>query len=285
MKKIMLLFAAALTAVTMSAASYGIMINGTDFHAGTANTTPVDPSFQEYMVTNVQVPAGATLQLYDLDNRAGWAVVLDAASVAGIVKDGDHYTCAEGGCFSFYIKLKFNADQLYIGNGDCTNNNNNNNPPSTQEGNPRYYWKGYVDGEDIEPTEANLFVGGIASDVIVYENAYLFVIYQVDGQEGVQYMTSSYVDGPTHATLSVNGGGNYQKMHVTAGTHTLYLYDNGDGTLELSTQPMAGKQLVQASSAVEQVAADRQSVKFVQDGRLYIRVNGQVYDINARNVR
>ena len=75
----------------------------------------------------------------------------------------------------------------------------------------------------------------------VYSDAYLFVIYQVDGQPGVQYMTTDYVDGPTHATLVTTG---FEKMHVTAGTYTLYLYDNQDGTLELSTEPMAGKTLV-----------------------------------------
>ncbi len=96
-------------------ASYGIMINGTDYHAGTKNESPLDPSFTEYAVTGVSVANGATLQLWDKNNNAGWAVDLDQASVAGITRDGDHYNCTAEGCYDFYIKLKMNQDQLYIG--------------------------------------------------------------------------------------------------------------------------------------------------------------------------
>ena len=115
MKKSFLIVAVLLLAVAVNAASYGIMINGTDYHAGELNPTPLDPSFQEYQVLNVSVPANATLQLWDKDNNAGWAVDLDGASVAGITRSGDHYVCSTAGCYDFYIKLKYENDQLYIG--------------------------------------------------------------------------------------------------------------------------------------------------------------------------
>ena len=115
MRKFFLFATTLFCTLSLSAASYGIMINGTDYHAGTLNPSPLDPSFQEYAVTGVSVAAGATLQLWDQDNSAGWAVDLDAASVAGITRDGDHYSCSTAGCYDFYIKLKMNADQLYIG--------------------------------------------------------------------------------------------------------------------------------------------------------------------------
>ncbi len=115
MRKFFLFATTLFCSLSLSAASYGIMINGTDYHAGTLNPSPLDPSFQEYAVTGVSVAAGATLQLWDQDNSAGWAVDLDAASVAGITRDGDHYSCSTAGCYDFYIKLKMNADQLYIG--------------------------------------------------------------------------------------------------------------------------------------------------------------------------
>ena len=119
MKRILFFVTAAICSLSLSAASYGIMINGTDYHAGTKNDSPLDPSFQEYAVTSVTVSSGATLQLWDQDNNAGWAVDLDAASVEGITRDGNHYNCTKDGCYDFYIKLKMNADQLYIGNGNC----------------------------------------------------------------------------------------------------------------------------------------------------------------------
>ena len=119
MKRILFFATAVICSLSLSAASYGIMINGTDYHAGTKNDSPLDPSFQEYAVLSVTVASGSTLQLWDQDNNAGWAVDLDQASVAGITRDGDHYNCTTDGCYDFYIKLKMNADQLYIGNGNC----------------------------------------------------------------------------------------------------------------------------------------------------------------------
>ncbi len=127
MKKFSIFFLLVCFALVSYAQSYGIMISGTDYHAGTLNPTPLDPSFTEYQVLGVEVAANATLQLWDKDNAAGWAVDLDAASVKAITKSGDHYVCATAGCYDFYIKLKYGADQLYIGacagggggEGDC----------------------------------------------------------------------------------------------------------------------------------------------------------------------
>ena len=115
MKKSLLILSLLTAVLGLNAASYGIMINGSDYHAGELNPSPLDPSFTEYQVLNVNVPANATLQLWDQENNAGWAVDLDGASVSGITRSGDHYTCSAAGCYDFYIKLKYGADQLYIG--------------------------------------------------------------------------------------------------------------------------------------------------------------------------
>lgn len=119
MKKIFTLFAATLFAAGMFAASYGILVNDKMFYAGTQNPTPGDPSFQEYMVLGLGLKAGDKFQLYDLDNKAGWAVNLDGASVTAVSRDGDHYACSSEGCYDFYIKLKYQSDQLYVGSGNC----------------------------------------------------------------------------------------------------------------------------------------------------------------------
>ena len=119
MRKILLLATAIICTLSLSAASYGIKVNGTDYHAGTLNPSPLDPSFTEYSVLSVEIANGSTLQIWDADNNAGWAVNLDGASVKTIVKDGNHYNCTADGCYDFYIKLKWGNDQLYIGNGSC----------------------------------------------------------------------------------------------------------------------------------------------------------------------
>lgn len=149
--------------------------------------------------------------------------------------------------------------------------------PIVPDGSARYYYKGFIDDADYEPTDASLFVGGMAS-ISFTTNAYLFVIYQEDGKEGVQYMTSEWVSGPTHATLSVNGNGGYNKWACPKGTTKVYLYDNGDGTLEISSEPMPGKTLVNGGTALEKVQSPDSSVKFIKNGQLFIRKNGVTYN-------
>ena len=125
MKKLFTLCAVMLCTASMAFAgdSYGIAVNGTTYYAGTLNPTPLDPSFQEFAVLGLSLNAGDQFQLWDPSGNdgkgAGWAVDLDNASVAGMTRDGNHYVCANAGCYDFYIKLKYENDQLYIGAGEC----------------------------------------------------------------------------------------------------------------------------------------------------------------------
>ena len=114
MKKIFTFFAAALTALSMSAASYGILVNGKTYFAG----TQVDEyeGFQQYLA-HVPVKAGDFCQLCDAENKSVWAVDLNTASVEGFTRNGDKYDISVDGCYDFYIKLKYGQDQLYIGLG------------------------------------------------------------------------------------------------------------------------------------------------------------------------
>ena len=117
MRKIFSFFAAVLMTLSMSAASYGILVNGKMYYQG----AKVDEfeGFTQYLA-NVQVVSGDKLQLYDYENKAGWAVDLNTYSESGFTRDGDHYNATVSGCYAFYIKLKYQEDELYIGNGsDC----------------------------------------------------------------------------------------------------------------------------------------------------------------------
>ena len=117
MKKF-LTFAFVLLWATMSFAQhYGILVNGKTYFAG----TKVDEyeGFQQYLA-HVSVKNGDELQLYDADYQARWAVDLNSYSVAGFTRDGNKYKASVTGCYDFYIKLKYEQDELYIGNGsDC----------------------------------------------------------------------------------------------------------------------------------------------------------------------
>ena len=118
MKKTSLILAAMLCAAMGWAQSYGILVNGKMYYAASyEGPDPFGGGFEQYL-SHVQVSNGDKLQLYDADNKAAWAVDLDVSSVAGFTRDGDHYNVTVSGCYDFYIKLKYEADQLYIGPGE-----------------------------------------------------------------------------------------------------------------------------------------------------------------------
>ena len=116
-KRISVILMMVLCATMSWAASYGILVNGKMYYQG----TKVDEfeGFTQYLA-NVQVVSGDKLQLYDYENKAGWAVDLNTYSESGFTREGDHYNATVSGCYAFYIKLKYQEDELYIGNGsDC----------------------------------------------------------------------------------------------------------------------------------------------------------------------
>ena len=49
------LFCLLVPVTTISADSYGILVNGNKYYAGTLNPTPMDPSFDEYQCLGVPV--------------------------------------------------------------------------------------------------------------------------------------------------------------------------------------------------------------------------------------
>lgn len=291
MKKIFTMMAAVLFAAGSFAASYGIMVNGTDYHAGELNPTPGDPSFTEYMVLGLHVANGATLQLWDQENNAGWAVDLDGASTSNIVKDGDHYVCNADGNYDFYIKLKYGEDQLYIGEVEDGGNQGGGQGGNDSGSNAEayWYWKGYVDGVDLNnELEGGIFYCG-ESHIEVSEAGYIFVVYQKKGVAGVQYMTDGWLGTDiTHATMTNCGTcNNGNRLYIPAGNHTLYLYDNGDGTVEVSRETLSGKKLMACdddSQDIEQSIVSNKARKVMIDGQLRIVRGGKTFDATGRQL-
>ena len=114
MRKTVLFLAAVICASMSFAQSYGVLANGKMYYAG--EPAGEFEGFTQYLA-HVPVTAGDELQLYDYDNRAAWAVDLNSYSVAGFTRDGNKYKVTVTGCYDFYIKLKWEADELYIGDG------------------------------------------------------------------------------------------------------------------------------------------------------------------------
>ena len=116
MKKTYLFLLMIFCAVALHAQSYGILVNGKTYFAG--EPAGEFEGFTQYLA-HVQVSNGDKLQLYDATNKAAWAVALNSYSEQGFTYDAAAgcYTASVSGCYDFYIKLKWQADELYIGAG------------------------------------------------------------------------------------------------------------------------------------------------------------------------
>ena len=167
--------------LSMSAASYGILVNGNTYFAGTH--TDDFEGFQQYLA-HVQLNAGDYCQLCDAENRAVWAVDLNPASVAGFTRNGDKYEVSVSGCYDFYIKLKYEADELYIGPGsDCgegvdISGGQGQGGEGGEDEDVNYYAIGWINGADH---------GEAAYET--YEDEYLFV----DGKLTIDCQMGSYI--------------------------------------------------------------------------------------------
>ena len=118
MKRILSILLIALCTLGVQA-QFGIRVNGTDVYPATH--TDDFEGFSQYLA-HIYVNAGDYCELYDINNAVAWTKPLNAASVSAFSLQNNRYVCSVAGCYDFYIKIKLNADELYIGPGTgCTN--------------------------------------------------------------------------------------------------------------------------------------------------------------------
>ena len=117
MRKTLVLLWVALWSLSASAQHFGILVNSKTYYA--ADYRGKDDNTGEYdeYLAHVPVNSGDVFVLYNAETKDKWAVDLDKYSTAGFERAGNHYTTTNTGCYDFYIKLKWEADQLYIGPG------------------------------------------------------------------------------------------------------------------------------------------------------------------------
>lgn len=185
MKKTFMMMAAMMISMLMQAASYGILVNGTTYFAG--EPAGEFEGFQQYLA-HVQVKSGDFCQLCDADNKAVWAVDLNTASVSGFTRNGNQYEVSTDGCFDFYIKLKYEQDELYIGPGsNCGEGIDISGQGGGQGGEEpddvNYYAMGWINAADA---------GETAYDT--YDDNLLFV----DGKLTINCQYGSYIGIKDH---------------------------------------------------------------------------------------
>ena len=299
MKKIYALFVAMMMSVSMFA-QFGILVNEKMYYAGTKNPSPQDPSFDEYMVLGLSMKSGDFCQLCDAgSNYATWAVKLDPASNKAFTLGDNKYNVSADGCYDFYIKIQLNNDQLYVGAGNCGTptgvditggqggQGGGQGGGTGVEGNPRFYYKMYTKSDDTwhEPSEETIFDHGVAEVIDYTGDAYVFVLFQVDGQGGVQYRTEEFMDA-THRSVKLVKEGP-KDWQLPAGVTNLYLYDDGNDTYTLSADPIPGKKLADpqpVNQGIDETAAPTKARKVIIDGQLRILRGDKVFDATGRQI-
>lgn len=299
MKRILTLFAASLFAAGMFAASYGILVNGNTYFAG--EPAGEFEGFQQYLA-HVQLKSGDFCQLCDAENRAVWAVDINPASVDGFTRNGDKYDVSTDGCFDFYIKLKYEQDELYIGPGsNCGSGvdisggdqpGGGGDQPGGGEGGGSavghdFYAIGWINGGDI---------GEAAYDQ--YDDNYKFVngkltidcrmgsyIAMKDYDGNFYYSRTQNTINDTKITLEwANGWSPCEKWAIPEGTNYIIIRSiEWKGKIELERVDKATydayELILDDDSAVEGVTVDTNITKTIENGQVVLIKNGVRYNL------
>ena len=281
MKKIFTLELGLMMGMTMMSEPFAVRVNGTTDY--TANPTG-EVDFQgrtQYAALGVTLQAGDQLTCYDGGSGAEWniAAIDQYGAYTKFSVGASALSCNVAGTYNIYIKMKMNDDMWYI--EDASSVDPGPGPQPGGEGNPRFMRKAELDGEWQEPSASTTFVNATCN-ISFYTSAYLFLIYQVDGVAGVEYMCESYTTD-THARF-VKGG--TEKWGVPVGTTTLYLYDNGDGSVEVSNQVMPGKTPWTAGDVqgIDNTTVSDKARKTIVDGQLRIIRGDKIFDATGRQL-
>ena len=290
MKKIFTFFAAALTALSMSAASYGILVNGKTYFAG----TQVDEyeGFQQYLA-HVPVKAGDFCQLCDAENKSVWAVDLNTASVEGFTRNGDKYDVSVDGCYDFYIKLKYGQDQLYIGPGsncgdgiDISGGGGGGEEPDDIN----YYAMGWINAADAGENAYDTY-----DDNLLFVDGKLTIDCQYGSYIGIKdYMCNYYYfrgEDDCHedkVTLEwANGWSPCKKWAIPEGVNYIIMRSatyKGNIVLERVDKATYDAYHFGGNQAIENTPVTEKARKVFIDGQLRIIRGDKMFDATGRQL-
>jgi len=168
-----------------------------------------------------------------------------------------------------------------------------------------WYYKGNIDGQDVEPNDATKFTKGVV-EFSCTKKSYLMVLYQEDGVPGVQYMAETYVNGGDNCVLKNTTTAN--KWGIEPYMGNLYLYYGDDATqVILSKVEIPGKTLVGGGSdggsdggdgeegdkddekdeqdALNEIMVEGKALKYIQNGQLWIQRGDKVVDAFGRELK
>ena len=288
MKKIFMLMAALVCAAGLFAQSYGVLVNGKVYYPG----TKVDEfeGFQQYLA-HVQVASGDQLQLCDAENRAVWVVDLNPASVDGITREGDIYKATVSGCYDFYIKLKYQADELYIGAGtDCGEGIDISGLDDVDEDDVNYYAIGWINGADNGEAAYDLY-----DDNMLFVDGKLTIDCQMGSYIAVKDHKGNFYYSRTQTTIEnntvtmdwANGWSGCEKWAIPEGVNYIIIRSakfKDHIQLERVDKATYDAYHYSGSQAIENTEVSEKAHKVIIDGQLRIVRGNRVFDATGREL-
>ncbi len=296
MKKTFLMMAAMMVSMLMQAASYGILVNGTTYFAG--EPAGEFEGFQQYLA-HVQVKSGDFCQLCDADNKAVWAVDLNPASVAGFTRNGNQYEVSTDGCFDFYIKLKYEQDELYIGPGsncgegvDISGQGGGQGGGDPVEDDVNYYAIGWINGADHGEAAYDVF-----EDEYLFEDGKLMIDCQMGSYIAIKDHMGNFYYSKTPTTIAnesvtmdwANGWSGGEKWAIPQGVNYIIIRSaacKGQIKLERVDKATYDAYHYGNKQGVENVQGDKgKSYKMIIDGQLRIVRGDKMFDATGKEVK
>jgi hypothetical protein len=297
MKKSFLMMAAMMISMLMQAASYGILVNGTTYFAG--EPAGEFEGFQQYLA-HVQVKSGDFCQLCDAENKAVWAVDLNPASVAGFTRNGNQYEVSTDGCFDFYIKLKYEQDELYIGPGsNCGEGVDISGQGGGQGGGDpvededvNYYAMGWINGADHGEAAYDVF-----EDEYLFEDGKLMIDCQMGSYIAIKDHMGNFYYSKTPTTIAnesvtmdwANGWSGGEKWAIPQGVNYIIIRSaacKGQIKLERVDKATYDAYHYGNKQGVENVQGDKgKSFKMIIDGQLRIIRGDKMFDATGKEVK
>ena len=289
MKRVVVFFAAVLMTLGLSAASYGVLVNSRYyFPASYEGADPFGEGFEQYLA-HVQLNAGDYCQLCDADNKAVWAVDLNTESVAGFTRNGERYEVTVSGCFDFYIKLKYQEDQLYIGNGsDCGEgiDTESLNPP-VEDDDVNYYAIGWINGADHGEAAYEVY-----EDEFLFEDGKLTINCQMGSYIAVKDHMGNFYYSKTPTTIAnesvtmdwANGWSGCEKWAIPEGVNYIIMRKaNYKNQLVLERVDKATYDAYHLQG-VENTVVSEKAHKMIVNGQLVIIRGEKMFDLTGREL-
>ena len=284
-----------LFAVGTFAASYGILVNGKTYFAG--ELTGEFEGFTQYLA-HVQVSNGDKLQLCDAENKAVWAVDLNTYSEPGFTRDGDHYNVTVSGCYDFYIKLKYEQDELYIGPGSNCGEGIDISGQGGQGGGQgggedddiNYYAIGWINGADHGEAAYDVF-----EDDFMFDDGKLTIDCQMGSYICIKDHMGNYYHSRTETTIADtqvtlewnNGWTGGQKWAIPEGMNYIIIRSatyKGQIKLERVDKATYDAYHYGNHQAIENTPAAEKAHKVIIDGQLRIVRGGRTFDATGREL-